>query len=675
MGLDQPLFAEKLVSYVGQSIAMILATNEQEAIWIAAFVSDSCIKYKDPGKPWSGPWSKPIVDLLDAIKMGSIFPDAPITAPFVSHIWKIIRPGSQFDWAKSNSSTQPALLRREEGILTRKSNVDQVPCMVVSSSQLCGGQAHFYMERQACIAIPLDEGRIKVQPSVQSPGAMHDTVAMALGIQHHQVEIKIPPVGGGFGGKTEQTRFIAGPTAVAAKATKRPVRLAVPRDEDTAMIGKRHAYYGEYQIAVDNGSVKKENKGIIHGFQLKMWGDGGAFYDCSFIVSNCIQLRTDNAYRIANFESQIDVCRTNTAPNTAMRAFGDVQGKNIVENAIDDAAVSLGMLPEEIREKNLYDRGDVTPFGQALSYCYMKQVWAYAKQVSDFENKYQAVQKFNTENKWRKRGISMIPVKYGSGYNLLLLEQSSAVVVVNPNDGTVVIHQGGVEIGQGLVTQAQQVAAYVLGIPMEMIFISDVNTGIIPNPTSTGGSTGTPYSCEAVKQTCEQMRTRIMEFGYQLLNENGEGWCKKQLIDFWNYGAGEGKGWSATVIDIDGNIGPKGKKYMIWQNLIKIASSNRLNLLASFNANIKGGEVQVPAMTFKPENKQPNIPGIDRIQNANLGGGVDSFVGFTYSAACSVAEVDILTGEVKIISADIIYDMGWSMNPAIVPIMALPGRF
>ena len=186
----------------------------------------------------------------------------------------------------------------------------------------------------------------------------------------------------------------------------------------------------------------------------------------------------------------------------------------------------------------------------------MKQVWAYAKQVSDFENKYQAVQKFNTENKWRKRGISMIPVKYGSGYNLLLLEQSSAVVVVNPNDGTVVIHQGGVEIGQGLVTQAQQVAAYVLGIPMEMIFISDVNTGIIPNPTSTGGSTGTPYSCEAVKQTCEQMRTRIMEFGYQLLNENGEGWFKKQLIDFWNYGAGEGKGWSATVIDIDGNIGP-----------------------------------------------------------------------------------------------------------------------
>lgn len=104
---------------------------------------------------------------------------------------------------------------------------------------------------------------------------------------------------------------------------------------------------------------------------------------------------------------------------------------------------------------------------------------------------------------------------------------------------------------------------------------------------------------------------------------------------------------------------------MIWQNLTNLASSERINLIATFNAKIKGGEVQVPAMTFKDEKDQPNIPGINRIKDAHLGGGVDSFVGFTYSAACAVTEVDILTGEVKILSADIIYDMGWSMNPAI----------
>jgi xanthine dehydrogenase/oxidase len=388
-----------------------------------------------------------------------------------------------------------------------------------------------------------------------------------------------------------------------------------------------------------------------------MWGDGGAFYDCSFIVSNCIQLRTDNAYRVANFESQIDVCRTNTAPSTAMRAFGDVQGKNMVENAIDDAACVIGMRAEDLREKNLYDQGDVTPFGQALSYCYMKQVWDYVKDVSKFEEKYKAVEKFNKENKWRKQGIAIIPVKYGSGYNLTLLEQSAAIVVVNQSDGTIVIHQGGVEIGQGLVTQAQQVAAYVLGVPMEMIFIDNVNTGITPNPTSTGGSTGTPYACEAVKQTCQQLRARLTEFGYELLKDNGEDWCKNQGVDFWNYGA-QG-GWAATV------EGPYKKKAMIWQFLIQIAYAKRVNLVASFTAKIHGGEVQVPAMTFKTEADQPNVPGIERIKDAHLGGGVDSFVGFTYSAACSVAEIDVLTGEVKILSSDIVYDMGCSLNPAL----------
>jgi len=653
MGLDQPLFAIDLVSYVGQSIAMVLATTEQEAIRIAEYVSAHCIAYSTPKEPWVGKWREPIVDLLDAIRKKSIFPDAPVAVPFVSHIWKIIRPGSQLDWAVEKDPLDRAIR------IDRNEPVGSARCLIVESSQLTGGQAHFYMEPQGCIAIPGDEGRITVRPSTQSPMAMHATTAMALGLQYHQVEVDVAPVGGGFGGKTEQTRFVTGATAVAAKATKRPVRVAVPRGEDTAMIGKRHGYYGQYQIAVDSGAARKEDRGIIRGLQLKLWGDGGAFYDCSFIVSNCIQLRTDNAYRITNFESQIDVCRTNTAPSTAMRAFGDVQGKNILENAIDDAAVALDMRPEELREKNLYDRGDVTPFGQALSYCYMKQVWAYVKKVSNFDKKRKDVEKFNRNNKWRKRGIAIIPVKYGSGYNLLQLEQSAAIVVVNQADGTLVIHQSGVEIGQGLSTQVQQVAAYVLGIPMSMIFIDNVDTSITPNPTSTGGSTGTPYSCEAVKQTCEQMRKRLMEFGYELLKDNGDQWCREHGVDFWNYGEGEGKGWATTIML------PHKRKGMIWQFLVQIAYQKRVNLVASFTAKIGGGEVPVPAMTFKAEKDQPDIPGIERIKDATLGGGVDSFVGFTYSAACSVAEIDVLTGEVKILSSDIVYDMGRSMNPAL----------
>lgn len=643
MGMDQPLFADGCVSYVGQSIALVLAVNEAEAVRIAAYVSDTCIGYR--AIDWPAPWNEAVLGLDDAIRMNSVFPDAPGPSSWMAHIWKITRPGSRFDWV---SEKKPL----DRSIVERATVLDGVPCTVVENTQTNGGQAHFYMETQACIAEPLDGDRILIRPSSQSPMAMHQTTAMALGMRYHQIDVQVAPLGGAFGGKTEAARFVTGPAAVAAHAVGRPVRIAVPRDQDTGLIGKRHAFYGQYQIAIDQGTLRSEDKGLIRGMHTRMWGDGGAFYDCSFIVSNCIQLRADNAYRVANFENQIDVCRTNTAPSTAFRAFGDVQGKNIAENAIDDAAFAVGMAAEAVREKNLYERGDVTPFGQALTYCYMRQVWDYLKEHARYEEKRDQVDAFNRANRWRKRGLAMIPVKYGSGYNLQQLEQATAIVVVNSADGTLVIHQGGVEMGQGLITQVLQVAAYVMNLPMEMIHVEGPRTSVMPNPTSTGASTGTPYNCEVVRQTCQQLRSRLMEFAFQMRNDHGDGWCRDRGIDFWNYA----DGWAAKG---------EGKEELVWQALVTLAYSQRVDLIASFTAKIRGGGVPVPAMTFKPDALQPDIPGINRTKGAQLGGGVDSFVGFTYSAACAVVELDVLTGEVKILSADIVYDAGWSLNPAL----------
>jgi xanthine dehydrogenase/oxidase len=645
MALDQPLFSAKMVCFVGQSIALAIANTEQEAIRIARYITDNCLGYTSVD--WPAPFNEPILDLEKAIELESIFPDTPKSASYVTHIWKITRPGSQFGWTRDKNP-----LDREP--VLRESVVDGVNCLIIEHAQRNGGQAHFYMETQACVAEPSDQRRFIIHPSTQSPMEMHQTSAMALGIHYNQIEVKVNSVGGGFGGKTEQARFVVGPAAVAAQAMKCPVRIAVPREEDTLMIGKRHAYYGQYQIAIDTGKSGPEDKGIIRGFQTKLWGDGGAFYDCSFIVSNCIQLRTDNAYLVKNFESQIDVCRTNTAPSTAMRSFGDVQGKNIIENAVDDAAFALGMLPEDVREKNLYRNGDVTPFGQALSGCYIREVWEYLKQVACYEEKRAAVDAYNRVNKWRKRGLAMIPVKYGSGYNLLMLEQAAAVVSISQGDGSVFIHQGGAEIGQGLITQVEQVASYVLNVPMELIYVDGPRTSVTPNPTSTGASTGTPYNCEAVRQTCQELRSRLMNFGFQMREDHGEEWCKQNGIDFWNYP----EGWAA-IRNFRGADSP------IWQTLVSLAYSNRVSLIATFTAKIRGGEVQVPAMTFKPQDQQPNIPGVERELTAPLGGGVDSFCGFTYSAALSVVEVDILTGETTMLSSDLVYDMGWSMNPAI----------
>jgi xanthine dehydrogenase/oxidase len=299
----------------------------------------------------------------------------------------------------------------------------------------------------------------------------------------------------------------------------------------------------------------------------------------------------------------------------------------------------------------------VTPYGQTLTACYMKEVWNYLKIKCRFDMERTAVDAFNSRNKWRKQGIALIPVKYGSGYNFEQLKQSSAIVVVNQADGSVVIHQGGVDMGQGLLTQVRQVAAYVLGIPMALIHVESPQTDTTPNTSSSGASTGTPYSAEAVKRTCEQLRQRLLEFGHELLRDNGDEWCKDNGIDFWNYGA---QGWAAEVTK------PFGRPTFIWQNLVQLAYVNRLSLTTAFNIDIEPGDFDMPVLTFKQPDDQPSIPGINRDESVTTVADVQKqFVGFTYSAACAVVEVDILTGETKILRTDIVYDMGWSLNPAL----------
>ncbi|MBN1207593.1 MAG: molybdopterin-dependent oxidoreductase [Myxococcaceae bacterium] len=653
MGNDQPIFAEGQVNYVGQSIGLVLAETEQQAERIAQYVTQKCVAYGPIKLPSGSPswWAQPVLNLDDAILLGSIYPDYPTQAPFVSHVWRVTRNGSRFDWVTPKDKPAQQVDRT---IINRQAMVDGIPCQVVESTQTCGGQVHFYMEPQAAIAEPLDGRRMLIRPSSQSPLEMHDTTAKALGVRYNSIDVQVPPVGGGFGGKTEQARFVVGAAAIAAHSLKRPVRLVLSREQDTAMIGKRHAYYSQYQIAIDRGEVNPEDKGIIRGLLNNMWGDGGAFYDCSYIVSNCIQARSDNAYRIANFQSQIDVCRTNTAPSTAFRAFGDIQGKLMLENAVDDAAFSIGMLPELVREKNLYERGDVTPFGQALSYCYMREVWAFLKKTCHYEKKRGEVDEFNKANRWRKRGLAMMPVKYGSGYNLTMLEQATAVVSVFQGDGSIIIHQGGVEMGQGLLTQVRQIAAYVLNVPMDIIQVEAPKTAVTPNPSSTGASTGTAYNGEAVKRTCQELSARLMAFANEMLKENGNDWCVERGVDFWNAGQA---GWNSEV-EI------KGQKKLRWQWLVALAYQYRVSLVSTFTAPIRGGETPVPVLTYKPHVDQPRLLNYTTTKGAPPGA-FDSFVGFTYSAACSVVEVDILTGEVKVISSDIVYDIGRSLNPAL----------
>jgi xanthine dehydrogenase/oxidase len=636
---DQPLFLPPggEIMYAGQSIALILAESE-EAAWAAAdYVSANCIVYENLRG------LIPLLSIEDALAKNWIFPDCPQTASWMAHIWKVTRPGTSTSWTMPR---KPVDMSVEIGAAI----VDGSACTVVATGQATGSQLHFYMETQSSVIEPRDDGSLTVHSSTQSPKVVQDSLSLALGMPRNEIGVKVRQLGGAYGGKTGPSRFAACMAGIGSVSQNRPVHFALRRESDSALIGRRHPYLGQYQLAVDNGASNPADRGLIRGLSANLWGDGGAFYDCSFIVSDCIQLRIDNAYYIPNYETTIDVCRTNTAPNTAYRAFGDIQGTIILENAIEDAAVAMGMDPAEIREKNLYIIDQLTPGGQPLTYCYQREVWDYTKTKSDYENRKVEVDAFNAANKWRKRGISLIPLKYGSGFNLVMLEQTTAMMSVYEGDGTVLIQQGGVDMGQGMITKIAQIAAYELNVALEIIRIETCDTRVIANPSSTGASTGTQYNGAAVKAICDILKKRLEAFCQGVRTARGEDYCKQQHIDYWNYNAG----WKAVV---DGKT--------IWTRIVSMAFTNRINLQVQAEAKIKGGEGNVPNVAFKAYAEQPHGTGIAIDANGSFSEAVNPYVGFTYNAACAEVEVDILTGETKILRVDIVYDMGKSLNPAI----------
>jgi len=620
---NDTVFADGQVTTYGQCIGLVLAAREQTAIDVAQRIATELIAY-GPVLDASGQPETPILTIDEARRRGSIFPDA--TSGYPVHIWKIRRPGSSLAWTCSE-----------------RAELRGVACRVVSGTARTGAQLHFYMETQCAIAVPGERNLITIHSSTQSPDSVQSAIHHALGLPMSNIGIETTRVGGGYGGKTTRSPYVAAATALAAWKHRRPVKLAIRRENDSAMIGHRHPVLGEYAIAIGTGLDNPDHRGRLMGLSTAFWSDGGNTYDCSFVVMDCIQLRSDGAYYIPDYESSGDVCKTNKASNGAMRSMGLMQGLLIQEDAVERAAHAIGMLVEDVREKNLYQLGALTPYGQVLDYCYLDAVWARMKKISSFGERLTAVRAFNAANRWKKRGISMIPVKYGSGYNAPFLEQAGALVEVFGQDGTVLIHQGGVELGQGLQVKVAQVVARELNVPLALIEIAPTDTRVVPNPVSTGASTGSGFNASAAKQACRKLRQRLNDYCLALLDQHGPAWCKTQGIDFWSYP----EGWRASV-------GTAAQPRLVWDNIIAMANAARVNLSEQVRFQQPGGTALDTSLVFKPE-----------VVAAHAQEAVYEFTGYTYSAACTEVEIDVLTGVTTVLRADVLYDMGKSLNPAI----------
>lgn len=393
----------------------------------------------------------------------------------------------------------------------------------ISGEFRMGGQEHFYLETHACIAIPKDNDELELFASTQHPSEVAKLTAHALGIPINRVVCKAKRLGGGFGGKESRGLLVALPVALACYKLGRPVRLMLDRDEDMLITGTRHPFLFRYKTAFNND-------GKITGCKLEAFNNAGYSFDLSFSVLDRAIFHFQNTYFIPNVEIEATVLKTNLPSNTAFRGFGGPQGMMVGESIVREVAKALGKDYLEIMAINMYKEGDLTHYNQKMLGVNVMRCFNEVQKSSEIEQRRLKVEAFNAQNRWKKRGISLVNTMFGVAFTAPHLNQTGALVHIYV-DGSVLISHGGVEMGQGLHTKVLQVAASVLKIPIERIHIQETSTDKVPNTSPTAASTGSDLNGAAVLNACNILMSRLTTYFEQFPDDGWDKWINKAYFD------------------------------------------------------------------------------------------------------------------------------------------------
>uniref|UniRef100_A0A8C7R9M8 xanthine dehydrogenase n=1 Tax=Oncorhynchus mykiss TaxID=8022 RepID=A0A8C7R9M8_ONCMY len=452
----EELFAEEEVSCVGQIIGAVVAESREQARRAAQMVK---VTYQD---------------LL----------------PVFFTIEEAIQHQSFFDPKR----------KLERGDMDKAfETVDQI----LEDEIYLGGQEHFYMETQGLIAVPKGEnGELELFVASQHSAYTQEVVGITLGIDSNKITCHVRRLGGAFGGKVMKIASLSAITATAAVKTGRPVRCVLERGDDMLITSGRHPFLGKYKVGYNND-------GTIMAADITYYSNGGCTLNESLAVT---LLHMDNGYKIPNLRGRGLVCKTYLPSYTAFRGFGGPQGLMVMESVLHEVAVKCGLPPQKVREINMYREEECyTHYKQLFSPRDMLRCWDECLDKAGYHDRLQAIQQFNTSNRWKKRGISAVPMKFGVGFSKGFFNQGAALVNIY-KDGSVLVAHGGTEMGQGINTKALQIASHILKVPMSSIHIKETCTGNVPNAAPSAASFGTDAVGMAVKDACEKLMRRLKPF-------------------------------------------------------------------------------------------------------------------------------------------------------------------
>jgi xanthine dehydrogenase/oxidase len=315
-------------------------------------------------------------------------------------------------------------------------------------------------------------------------------------------------LGGGFGGKETRSVQLSGICAVAARKTKRPVRCMLNRDEDIITSGQRHPFLARWKVGVNSD-------GKLVALEAEVFANAGWTQDLSGSVCDRALSHIDGCYLIPNVYVQGRLCRTNTVSNTAFRGFGGPQGMFIAESYMEEIADKLEIPVERLREINFYKPHEITHFNQELKDWHVPIMWDQVKEESEYEMRRKEVDEYNKNRRWNKRGLALIPTKFGISFTAIFLNQAGALVHIY-HDGSILVAHGGTEMGQGLHTKVTMVAAEALGVPLEDVFISETATNTVANTSATAASASSDLNGYATFNACKQLNERLEPYRQKL---------------------------------------------------------------------------------------------------------------------------------------------------------------
>ena len=357
---------------------------------------------------------------------------------------------------------------------------------VVSATWKTQRVEHLYLEPEAALAEPLSDGRLYL--ATQGQGIFDDRrqVASFLGTPQEQVFVELIPNGGAFGGKEDMS--IQAQTALLARLTGRPVKLALSREESIRLHPKRHPITIHLTAGCDD-------EGRLTAVKARMVGDTGAYASVGSKVLERAAGHICGPYRVPHVDVESLAVYTNNPPCGAMRGFGANQAAFAVEGAIDLLAKKVGFDGWEMRWRNAVEVGDVFATGQILE----KSVGVKKTLEAVKDIYYDALRTGNPV------GIACGIKNSGIGNGAK--EWGKARLVVE-SDGTVSLYNGYTEMGQGLLTVLVQFAVEVTGLPAS-VFRPKVDATYALDCGQTTGSRATLFGGRAVMSAAEKLHADL----------------------------------------------------------------------------------------------------------------------------------------------------------------------